>query len=96
MTKNKINNKANDFGYIDRLLSIWYNKSNDKVFQHYFNKVATTIITTYLQQTKNSKIVNNIMKANFTFDDYKALENDIRETFENDFLLYDVFEHIIY
>lgn len=91
-----LENKLNDCSYIDRILSIWYNKSNDKVFQHYFNKVATTIITTYLQQTKNSKIVNNIMKANFTFDDYKALENDIKETFENDGICFETFEDIIY
>lgn len=91
-----LENKLNDCSYIDRILSIQYNKSNDKVFKHYFNKFATTLITTYLQQTKHLKIVNNIMKANFTFDDYKALQKDIKETFENDYICFETFEDIIY
>lgn len=97
MTKNKINNKANDFGYIDRLLSIWYNKCSNKVFEYYFNKFATTIITSYLEKTEQRNNIAKFMKnSNISYNDYKALENDIKETFENEYLFYEVFESIIY
>lgn len=93
-----LENKVNDYSYIDRMLSIWYNKSNDEVFEHYFNKFAKEVITTYLEQCRNKeKAIKFIQKgSNTSYNEYREIEQDIRETFENDFLLYDVFEHIIY
>lgn len=93
-----LENKVNDYSYIDRMLSIWYNKSDDKVFEHYFNKFAKEVITTYLEQCRNKKkAIKFIQKgSNTSYKGYKEIEQDIKETFENDFLLYDVFEHIIY
>lgn len=93
-----LENKVNDYSYIDRMLSIWYNKSDDDVFEHYFNKFAKEIITTYLEQCRNKeKAIKFIQKgSNTSYNEYKEIEQDIKETFENDFLLYDVFEHIIY
>lgn len=93
-----LENKVNDYSYIDRMLSIWYNKSDDEVFEHYFNKFAKEVITTYLEQCRNKeKAIKFIQKgSNTSYNEYKEIEQDIKETFENDFLLYDVFEHIIY
>lgn len=93
-----LENKINNYGYIDRLLSIWYNKSDNEVFEHYFNKFAKEVITTYLEQCRNKeKAIKFIQKSsNTSYNEYREIEQDIKETFENDFLLYDVFEHIIY
>lgn len=93
-----LENKVNDYSYIDRMLSIWYNKSDDEVFEHYFNKFAKEVITTYLEQCRNKEKVIKFIKegSNVSYNDCKEIEQDIKETFENEYLFYEVFESIIY
>ena len=57
-----LENKINNYSYIDRLLSIYYNKSDNEVFEHYFNKFAKEVITTYLEQCKNKEKVIKFIK----------------------------------